>query len=188
MKMEEKSHKTLIVWVAILSLLVLGLGGYIVYDKFIAKKDVEEKQCEKCKACEVCSDNESLNNSDSNNNLTDDIYEKLLNSDFSGVAGDYVNCDGKTITLLSTGLLQGENGFTIEKPSKSNNMGVSINGAYQWIVSGGKYNEFVRTLVPIGVSLGQVLTLNPSIIDDTTKIRLFSGQEFPGYEDIYFKK
>ena len=121
--METKENKAFIVWLAVLSLLVLGLGGYIVYDKFLSNNDTEEKD-------DVNDENENENDSDSddiddnddnsknqenNNNSKEDIYEKLLNGDFSGVAGEYVNSEGKTITLLSNGLLQGEDGFTTGK-------------------------------------------------------------------------
>jgi len=45
----EKKNTGLIISVAILSLLTLGLGGYIVYDNFITDNEIEEKeQCPEC--------------------------------------------------------------------------------------------------------------------------------------------
>ena len=49
--MQEKKNKAMTIWLAVLSLLVLGLGGYVVYDKFLSdkptgEKDNVEKPCE----------------------------------------------------------------------------------------------------------------------------------------------
>jgi len=195
-KMETKSNKVMIISLVILSLLVFGLGGYIVYDKVWLDKPSDENN----ESNDVNKENSSSNHSDNqnnngnskndkqdgtdeNNNSNKDIYTKILNGDFSGVAGEYMNFKGETITLLSNGLLESENGFTIETPI----VGSEI-GAYQWNVSGGQFNNFVRNLVPIGTSLGNLLIANPIIEDNTTKIRLFSGQGIPGYDEIYFKK
>jgi len=200
--MNNKKNNAMTICLAIMSLLVLGLGGYIVYDKVLSDKPSNENDnikndsdsnidnSEKQKINDNNIDNsENQNNNDSdNNNSNEDIYEKLLNGDFSGVAGEYVNCDGEVITLLSNGLLQGEDDFTIEKPSRSNASCFSVESAYQWTVSNGELIRFCRMLVPIGESLGQVLTLNPIIKDDIMKIRIFSAQGIPDYNDIYYKK
>ena len=42
--MENKNNTGLVVLVTILSLLVLGLGGYLVYDKFLDKNNTENNQ------------------------------------------------------------------------------------------------------------------------------------------------
>ena len=44
--MEKKNSKGLIILVVVLSILVVGLGGYIIYDKFLSNSTVEQEKTE----------------------------------------------------------------------------------------------------------------------------------------------
>ena len=86
----EKNNKGLIILVVILIIMVLSLGGYIVYDKFIDinKNNVVDKTDDKV-------DNSEVDNEDDNKVVQDTKEESIL--------GDYVgtkliNIDGTNIT------------------------------------------------------------------------------------------
>ena len=86
----EKNNKGLIILVVILIIMVLSLGGYIVYDKFIDnnKNNVVDKADDKV-------DNSEAGNEDDNKVVQDTKEESIL--------GDYVgtkliNIDGTNIT------------------------------------------------------------------------------------------
>lgn len=86
----EKNNKGLIILVVILIIMVLSLGGYIVYDKFIDnnKNDVVDKTDDKV-------DNSEVDNEDDNKVVQDTKEESIL--------GDYVgtkliNINGTNIT------------------------------------------------------------------------------------------
>ena len=86
----EKNNKGLIILVVILIIMVLSLGGYIVYDKFIDnnKNNVVDKADDKV-------DNSEAGNEDDNKVVQDTKKESVL--------GDYVgtkliNIDGTNIT------------------------------------------------------------------------------------------
>ena len=86
----EKNNKGLIILVVILIIMVLSLGGYIVYDKLIDnnKNDVVDKTDDKV-------DNSEAGNEDDNKVVQDTKEESIL--------GDYVgtkliNIDGTNIT------------------------------------------------------------------------------------------
>ena len=86
----EKNNKGLIILVVILIIMVLSLGGYIVYDKFIDnnKNDVVDKTDDKV-------DNSEVDNEDDNKVVQDKKEESIL--------GDYVgtkliNINGTNIT------------------------------------------------------------------------------------------
>lgn len=86
----EKNNKGLIILVVILIIMVLSLGGYIVYDKFVDnnKNDVVDKTDDKV-------DNSEVDNEDDNKVVQDTKEESIL--------GDYVgtkliNIDGTNIT------------------------------------------------------------------------------------------
>ena len=86
----EKNNKGLIILVVILIIMVLSLGGYIIYDKFIDnnKNNVVDKTYDKV-------DNSEVDNEDDNKVVQDTKEESIL--------GDYVgtkliNIDGTNIT------------------------------------------------------------------------------------------
>ncbi len=86
----EKNNKGLIILVVILIIMVLSLGGYIIYDKFIDnnKNNVVDKTDDKV-------DNSEAGNEDDNKVVQDTKEESIL--------GDYVgtkliNIDGTNIT------------------------------------------------------------------------------------------
>ena len=86
----EKNNKGLIILVVILIIMVLSLGGYIIYDKFIDnnKNNVVDKTNDKV-------DNSEVDNEDDNKVVQDTKKESVL--------GDYVgtkliNIDGTNIT------------------------------------------------------------------------------------------
>lgn len=86
----EKNNKGLIILVVILIIMVLSLGGYIIYDKFIDnnKNNVVDKTNDKV-------DNSEVDNEDDNKVVQDTKKESIL--------GDYVgtkliNIDGTNIT------------------------------------------------------------------------------------------
>ena len=66
--METKNSKEIIILVLILSLLVVGLGGYLVYDKFLSNDNVSEPEPEK--------ENENQNN-ESNNTDSEEVIKFL---------------------------------------------------------------------------------------------------------------
>ena len=69
--MESEKNKGIVALIIVLVLIILGLSGYIVYDKFIQKKEpdkvVVEKDCN-CPKCEECEKCEECDNKPSNCN------------------------------------------------------------------------------------------------------------------------
>lgn len=100
--MERKNNKGLIILVVILIIMVLSLGGYIIYDKFIDnnKNNVVDKTNDKV-------DNSEVDNEDDNKVVQDTKEESIL--------GDYVgtkliNIDGTNIiTEVSMRLIDENN-------------------------------------------------------------------------------
>lgn len=98
----EKNNKGLIILVVILIIMVLSLGGYIIYDKFIDnnKNNVVDKTNDKV-------DNSEVDNEDDNKVVQDTKEESIL--------GDYVgtkliNIDGTNIiTEVSMRLIDENN-------------------------------------------------------------------------------
>ena len=147
-----------------------------------------------------------VNNGDDKKDDVDtrDAYEKLLDGDFSGVAGEYVNIKGKTIILLADGTLEKQvvTHIDINKNINDNDFGL---GVYVWNTWLKNQSSFINAIYPIGVPI-DILSSNgydendefmlktaESIakIDDLTKIRFFWGtwdRAYPEPEDIYFKK
>jgi len=77
--MERKNKKTLIIMLMILSMLVLGMGGYIVYDKVIKNTSAEKKDSNE-------NNNENninidKNNENQNNNSNNNIDSNVNNND-----------------------------------------------------------------------------------------------------------
>ena len=119
------------------------------------------------------------------------MYEKLLKGDFSGFAGEYISLNGVVSTLLASGVTDDEDSLDIkaELPVKQSD------GTYQWGVGESNGSGYVRVLYPIGVPVKfngskGVDDSGRKFTDDTSKIRLYTGQEDPGYDSwaIYFKK
>lgn len=176
--MEKENKNGIIILIVVLSLLIIGLGGFIVYDKLIVNNNTEEK------ADDHSDDNQ--NNHD-NNEITKDIFELLLEGDFSGIAGDYINSEGEIVTLLANGNVAFENGIGILRGSPKINDIEEEQGTYQWgfsfsdnELSGGR-----TVLYPIGI---KVYDGYDYLDDDTSKIRLTFGNGFPTANEIYYKK
>ena len=53
----EKKNIGLITALVISIIIAVGLGGYLVYEKFINTNNQEE--CTKCKECEICSNTDN---------------------------------------------------------------------------------------------------------------------------------
>ena len=88
--MERKNNKGLIILVVILIIMVLSLGGYIVYDKFIDnnKNNVVDKTDDKL-------DNSEVDNED-DNKIVQDTKEESILGDYVGTK--LINIDGTNIT------------------------------------------------------------------------------------------
>lgn len=86
----EKNNKGLIILVVILIIMVLSLGGYIVYDKFIDnnKNNVVDKTDDKV-------DNSEVDNKD-DNKIVQDTKEESILGDYVGTK--LINIDGTNIT------------------------------------------------------------------------------------------
>lgn len=86
----EKNNKGLIILVVILIIMVLSLGGYIVYDKFIDnnKNNVVDKTNDKV-------DNSEVDNED-DNKIVQDTKEESILGDYVGTK--LINIDGTNIT------------------------------------------------------------------------------------------
>ena len=84
--MERKNNKGLIILVVILIIMVLSLGGYIVYDKFIDnnKNDVVDKTDDK------------VDNNEDDNKVVQDTKEESILGDYVGTK--LINIDGTNIT------------------------------------------------------------------------------------------
>ena len=91
-------------------------------------------------------------------------YEKILNGDFSDLAGAWVNERGESRSLRADGTF-GE--------GRSGNVTKAVNGAYVWPVATGEESGFGAALYPAGTEVwnedGQLLAT------DTTKIRITIG-------------
>lgn len=85
-----KNNKGLIILVVILIIMVLSLGGYIVYDKFIDnnKNNVVDKTNDKV-------DNSEVDNED-DNKIVQDTKEESILGDYVGTK--LINIDGTNIT------------------------------------------------------------------------------------------
>lgn len=85
-----KNNKGLIILVVILIIMVLSLGGYIVYDKFIDnnKNNVVDKTGDKV-------DNSEVDNED-DNKIVQDTKEESILGDYVGTK--LINIDGTNIT------------------------------------------------------------------------------------------
>lgn len=85
-----KNNKGLIILVVILIIMVLSLGGYIVYDKFIDnnKNNVVDKTNDKV-------DNSEVDNKD-DNKIVQDTKEESILGDYVGTK--LINIDGTNIT------------------------------------------------------------------------------------------
>ena len=88
--MERKNNKGLIILVVILIIMVLSLGGYIIYDKFIDnnKNNVVDKADDKV-------DNSEAGNED-DNKVVQDTKEDSILGDYVGTK--LINIDGTNIT------------------------------------------------------------------------------------------
>lgn len=122
---EKKSNKGLIVLVVILILIILGLAGYICYDKFYLKegptKTVEEKQIAKLSESEIKELNDTLIVNNFDLYLSKNIdFNSIDSTDLlSYVFANYVklnNIDVSLKTVLANNTSCGEAGI------KSNNV------------------------------------------------------------------
>ena len=84
--MERKNSKGLIILIVILIIMVLSLGGYIVYDKFIDnnKNNVVDKT------------NDKVDNNEDDNKIVQDTKEESILGDYVGTK--LINIDGTNIT------------------------------------------------------------------------------------------
>ena len=96
---EKKSNTSLYIIIVILCLLVLGLGGYIVYDKILDNKEVDTKENNKEK-----SDNDNTKKTD-NTNDTSVLTGKIDINDYCPKTGDCkkeigdIKINGNTLKL-----------------------------------------------------------------------------------------
>lgn len=100
--MERKNNKGLIILVVILIIMVLSLGGYIVYDKFIDnnKNDVVDKTDDK------------VDNNEDDNKVVQDTKEESILGDYVGTK--LINIDGTNITTEVSMRLIDENNVMLK--------------------------------------------------------------------------
>lgn len=139
---------------------------------------------------EPSSNTTPTNTNKPSNVVEKDIYEKLLNGDFSGVAGEYVNSEGKTITLLSNGLCK-----TDKEGAKTGFITKLNDGTYKWSVSDSEGSFEPNTsayqilVYPAGFSVKYHDSETTNTQDDTSKIRLqFNPNAAPKANEVYTKK
>ena len=105
-----------------------------------------------------------------------DRYAKILNGDFSDVAGTWVNEHGISRSLRADGTF-GE--------GRSGNVTKAVNGTYIWPVATGEESGFGAALYPAGTEVwdedGQLLAT------DTTKIRITIGYVH-SVTDVYYRE
>ena len=87
--MEKKKNKVIIVLLILFILISLGLGGFIVYDKFISKKEINVGEVKQNK----------VESQDKNNNLT-------ISSDLVKRLYSYVKSDGLFDQMLIEKVLE----------------------------------------------------------------------------------
>lgn len=109
-------------------------------------------------------------------------YEKILDGDFSSVAGTYEYPDGNSFVMSSSGLSDSnmkDGRFVVDDIKKA------TDGSYIWNVLCYDNGECVDGIVcivwPIGV---EVVAYDGRILDtDTSRIRYWSGQDVVAYEE-----
>lgn len=188
--------KVLVIILTILTLVLAGGVGWVVYSNIKISSDIKELNSnieglttEKTRTFEdlnaLKQEIENMNEKIANNGTNDpneDIYTKILTGDFSGVAGEYVNSKGETKTLLSNGLIVGEENVNASSIRKN------TDGIYEWAIGDG-FGGFGRAIYPIGIPVIYVNSEGRNLPDDTSKIRLHEGQDGPFEEyHIYYKK
>ena len=174
--MKKTKTVLLVVFIAILSFSVGGVGGYIAYSKYLIKyKDIEEK--------EIKEKNEDVKKEEIS---PETELAKILNGDCSYVAGSYKN--GKEETIILKNDCDLIVAFPDNMPYYMVSSGFSKDivqaGEYMWNVhlfkskTGGSY----LSIYPIGVE-------EPFFKSDNTRIRILMGQGDPGsIEEVYIKQ
>jgi len=177
-----------IILIIILSLVVIGLGVLIIDDRINNDEVVNENN------------NNNQNNGNENNDLepTEDIWERLLQGDFSGFAGEWENYRGEVRVLLPDGSFENEDNKVLSLPIR-----ISLEDEYFW--AEGTYTwtttatpNGIGVILPVGVPL---MVSNPDLSDilerpyiefsgDNSRIRLFTliGGPEPLSEDIFYKR
>ena len=129
-------------------------------------------------------------------NAMNDIDNQTGTSvDLSWVAGEYVDSNGNTMTLYSNGLCSLDpEGAVVYLPLEP----YDGHGEYSWSISWDPNPDegggFTRVIYPIGVPVTYQNSDGSAVAegtfpDDTSKIRLFDGQEMPkSAESIWYKK
>ena len=132
--MEKKTNKGLISLVVALTIIVLGLGGYIVYDKVLnIDKNNKEANVKKCKNNEDATEEKSIEDNtveqdtatcalykfDSNYQLTDSDKEQIVASinKMEGMGNEKVDASTINVTKRSNYILY----ITFETVNKTGN-------------------------------------------------------------------
>ena len=142
----EKNNKGLMILVAILSVIILGLVGYITYDKVINVEECNDK----------VADNEKNNVGENNNEIILEGIEKFKNYD--GTYGSIVNenveicdTDGKDVTCKEYYIFSGIDGkITIKNSDRSKTYQLDISNVidikcYNGGLYDGKDELFILT-------------------------------------------
>lgn len=108
--------------------------------------------------------------------------EKLLEGDFSYIAGVWENEEGNTVTISNDGGFTYKSGwvYTSSIPKKGND------GSYYWSI--GIPGEQVGGAKAAIYLVGSEIETDDNKPTDTTKIRLFTGQGVPTASEIYYKQ
>ena len=165
----------------ILTVMLAITTGYLLWIKHDQKGQIDSLNTR------ITQLEKGQNGNGGSNQNNENIYEKLLRGDFSGVAGDFANSRGDTITILSNGNITRGNAIakvgTVEPCEGSENA-----GAYCW--STGFSDEYpygggMAIIYPTGV---KVWGSDGYLDGDTSKTRFTYSGGGPTAEDVYYRK
>ena len=162
---KQKSNKGLVVLIIILILIVLGLSGYLVYDKFITKDDT--------KTNEVTQKETTTNDSNNNSQSTDTNNYKngdYLNQTDLNTISEYLNKSGANAFLIQPYNLITE--IDMESLLKESNI----------VENGNEYCDL------IGYCEGALYKVNKSTLEEYLKI--YTGKTVNDFkmDSIYYNK
>lgn len=154
---------SVILFITILLCTIAGfIGGYFINDNLSEKKEVVEQE-EPVKE--------------------EDIFEKLLKGDFSGVAGEYESKNGNTGNILLNGTIS----FPFYIHIRFTDPIAREDGTYMWgvIMPGHELSSEMVIIYPPGV---KAFDGEKFIDEGLSTIRFSMSNGYPREEDILYKK
>lgn len=121
-----------------------------------------------------------------------EYHDQLMTGDFSAVAGEYINPEGKSITINNEGLAVDEFGLSDDSEYIDGDIEYDMYGYDGMYLAsmrrkGDPESGCLLVVIPAGVKISY--KGNVMFNTDTTKVRIFYSQGFPQEEnEIYTKK